>query len=39
MGLSAEDDFRMYAQKNAINAKRQDSGYITKDKNDNLTVG
>lgn len=38
MGLSAEDVFRMYAQKNAINAKRQDSGYITKDENDNLSV-
>jgi dimeric dUTPase (all-alpha-NTP-PPase superfamily) len=39
MGLSAEDVFRMYAQKNAINAKRQDTGYITKDESDNLTVG
>jgi len=38
MGLSAEDVFRMYMQKNEINVKRQDSGYITKDETDNLTV-
>ncbi len=39
MGLSAEDVFRMYAQKNAINAKRQDGGYITKDGRDNRSIG
>ena len=38
MGLSAEDVFRMYMQKNAINAKRQDRGYLTKDENDNKSI-
>jgi dimeric dUTPase (all-alpha-NTP-PPase superfamily) len=39
MGLSAEDVFRMYTQKNKINAARQDSGYITKDETENRTIG
>lgn len=39
MGLSAEDVFRMYSQKNAINAERQASGYIKKDEGDNRTIG
>ncbi len=38
MGLSAEDVFRMYMQKNAINAKRQESGYVTKTEADNRTI-
>ncbi len=38
MGLSAEDVFRMYMQKNEINVKRQDTGYITKDEKDNLAI-
>ena len=38
MGLSAEDVYRMYTQKNAINAKRQDDGYISKDETDNRTI-
>ena len=39
MGLSAEDVFRMYAQKNAINAQRQERGYVTKDEGENRTIG
>ena len=38
MGLSSEDVFRMYMQKNEINVKRQDTGYIKKDENDNLAI-
>jgi dimeric dUTPase (all-alpha-NTP-PPase superfamily) len=38
MGLSAEDVFRMYMQKNAINAQRQAAGYITKDGGDNRSI-
>jgi dimeric dUTPase (all-alpha-NTP-PPase superfamily) len=39
MGLSAEDVFRMYMQKNAINAQRQDRGYVSKDESENRTIG
>ncbi len=39
MGLSAEDVFRMYSQKNAINARRQETGYLTKCDGDNRTIG
>jgi dUTP pyrophosphatase len=39
MGLSAEDVFRMYAQKNAINAQRQERGYVTKDEGENRGIG
>ena len=39
MGLSAEDVFRMYSQKNAINAQRQESGYVKKDETENRTIG
>jgi len=38
MGLSAEDVFRMYAAKNAINAQRQERGYVTKDETDNRGI-
>lgn len=38
MGLSAEDVFRMYMQKNEINAKRQEAGYLTKDDSDNRSI-
>ena len=38
MGLEAEDVHRMYMQKNAINRKRQDSGYIEKDESDNKSI-
>ncbi len=39
MGLTAEDVFRMYMQKNAINAQRQEQGYLAKNENDNRTIG
>ena len=39
MGLSADDVHRMYMQKNAINARRQETGYITKDDGDNRSIG
>jgi dimeric dUTPase (all-alpha-NTP-PPase superfamily) len=39
MGLSAEDVFRMYTQKNAINAQRQERGYVTKDESENREIG
>jgi dimeric dUTPase (all-alpha-NTP-PPase superfamily) len=39
MGLDAEDVHRMYMQKNAVNRKRQDSGYLVKDETDNKTIG
>jgi len=39
MGLSAEDVHRMYMQKNAINAQRQERGYLAKDETDNRTIG
>ena len=39
MGLSAEDVHRMYMQKNAVNRKRQDDGYLVKDEADNRGIG
>ncbi len=39
MGLEAEDVHRMYMQKNAVNRKRQDTGYIVKDEADNKSIG
>jgi len=38
MGLSAEDVLRMYKQKNDVNFKRQDSGYIEKDDDDSRHI-
>jgi len=38
MGLSAEDVFRLYMQKNAVNAQRQESGYLRKDEADNRSI-
>jgi len=38
MGLSADDVFRMYTQKNAINAQRQERGYVTKDEAENRGI-
>ena len=40
LGLSAEDVYQLYLQKNEVNFRRQDSGYAAKDENDNkdLTV-
>jgi dUTP pyrophosphatase len=39
MGLSAEDVHRMYMQKNEVNRKRQDDGYLVKDESDNRGIG
>ncbi|MBN2171468.1 MAG: dUTPase [Candidatus Krumholzibacteriota bacterium] len=39
MGLSAADVHRMYTQKNAVNRKRQDEGYLVKDEADNRGIG
>jgi len=39
MGLEAEDVHRMYMQKNAVNRKRQDGGYLVKDEADNKSIG
>lgn len=38
MGLEAEDVHRMYMQKNDINRKRQDEGYLEKDESDNRSI-
>lgn len=40
LGLSANDVYCLYMQKNEVNFQRQDSGYTVKDENDNknLTV-
>ena len=38
LGMSADDIFDAYCKKNAINHERQDSGYVTKNKNDPRSV-
>ena len=38
LGMSADDIFDAYCKKNAINHERQDSGYVTKNKNDSRSV-
>jgi len=37
-GLSADDVFKAYLAKNAVNFARQDSGYATKDENDSRHI-
>jgi len=39
LGMSAEDVFTYYRDKNKVNLQRQDSGYTTKDESDNRSVG
>jgi dimeric dUTPase (all-alpha-NTP-PPase superfamily) len=39
LGLSADDVHRIYLEKNRVNIQRQDSGYTTKDENDNQSIG
>ncbi len=39
LGMTANDVFRLYTEKNKLNFKRQDSGYTTKDENDNRQLG
>ena len=39
LGMTAEDVFNVYMQKNKVNFERQDSGYTVKDEDDNKNVG
>ncbi|HMP72499.1 MAG TPA: dUTPase [Kiritimatiellia bacterium] len=39
LGMSAEDVFEVYGQKHKVNVQRQESGYHTKDENDNKAIG
>jgi dimeric dUTPase (all-alpha-NTP-PPase superfamily) len=39
LGMSADDVFRYYTEKNKLNFKRQDSGYTVKDESDNKHIG
>jgi dimeric dUTPase (all-alpha-NTP-PPase superfamily) len=39
LGMSAEDVFALYTEKNRVNHQRQDSGYAVKDENDNRAIG
>lgn len=39
VGLTAEDVFSVYEQKNKVNHDRQDSGYDKKDESDNESIG
>jgi len=38
MGMSADDVFAAYTKKHEVNLNRQDSGYRTKDENDNKHI-
>lgn len=38
LGMSAEDLFSAYVQKNAVNFQRQDDGYAKKDENDSRHI-
>ena len=38
LGMSADDIFAAYVKKNAVNFKRQDSGYMTKDHDDSKHI-
>lgn len=38
LGLKAEDVYRMYVQKNEVNLKRQEGGYLEKDENDSRHI-
>lgn len=39
LGMSADDVFRYYRDKNRVNLRRQENGYATKDESDNRAVG
>lgn len=39
LGMSADDVFNYYRDKNKVNVQRQESGYTTKDESDNRQVG
>lgn len=38
LGMSAEELFKAYMEKNKINFQRQDSGYVVKDENDSRHI-
>jgi dimeric dUTPase (all-alpha-NTP-PPase superfamily) len=38
LGMSAEDVFNAYMEKNKVNFQRQDSGYAVKDENDSKHI-
>jgi dimeric dUTPase (all-alpha-NTP-PPase superfamily) len=38
VGLTAEDVYQAYLEKNKVNFQRQDSGYATKDENDSKHI-
>lgn len=39
LGMSSEDVYTIYMKKNEVNFQRQESGYETKDENDNRNIG
>lgn len=39
MGMTADDVFDLYMEKNKVNHARQDSGYTVKDESDNKHIG
>ena len=39
LGLSADDVFNLYMEKNKVNFARQDTGYTVKDESDNKHIG
>jgi dimeric dUTPase (all-alpha-NTP-PPase superfamily) len=39
LGMSADDVFQCYCEKNKVNFQRQDSGYQTKDEDDSRHIG
>lgn len=39
LGMSADDVFQYYTQKNKVNHQRQESGYSVKDESDNKHIG
>ena len=39
LGMTADDVYRYYRDKNVVNLQRQDSGYTTKDESDNKQIG
>ena len=39
LGMSAQDVFQFYLEKNKVNFQRQDSGYVVKDEHDSKHIG
>ena len=39
LGMSAQDVFTCYTEKNKVNFQRQDSGYVVKDEHDSKHIG